>query len=104
MKQILTITALLISTQLAFAHGVHPLVANYAKTIEAGYEHALHNAGYSETDFDNLVGVSSTQDNVRKIRVLKYKFTAANCAKDLEVYVKLDGSAYLSNKVVGCTP
>lgn len=104
MKQILTITVLLISSQLSFAHGVHPLVANYAKTIETGYEHALHNAGYSEKDFDNLTSVSTTQDTVRKIRVLKYKFSGANCAKDLEVYVKLDGSAYLSNKVVGCTP
>ena len=104
MKKILTIIAIGLSSQLASAHGVHPLVANYAKALEAGYEYALHNAGYAETDFDNLIGASSIQDSTRRVRVIKFKFSTPNCAKDLEIYLKLDGSSYLANKVVGCAP
>lgn len=104
MKLITTITAIFLAAQLASAHGVHPLVANYSKTLETAYDYALHNVGYSETDFDSLIGVSSVQDNVRKIRVIKYNFSGTNCAKNLELYLKLDGSAYLANKVVGCVP
>lgn len=100
MKKIAITLALSLSSQLALAHGVHALVANHAKTIETAYEQALHKANYDETEFDNLVGVTSIQDASRKVRVIKYKFV--DCAKDLEIYMKLDGSAYYSNKVVGC--
>lgn len=102
MKSILTIAAILFSAQFASAHGLHPVLVNYAKTIELSYEYANHTVGYPETEFTNLVGVSTLQDATRKIRVIKYKF--ATCAKDLEVYAKLDGSAILSHKVVGCAP
>lgn len=102
MKSIFTAAAIFISTQFASAHGLHPVLVNYAKTIELSYEYANHTVGYPETEFTNLVGVSSLQDTIRKIRVIKYKFVI--CAKDLEVYAKLDGSAILSHKVVGCAP
>lgn len=102
MKAILTAAALLISTQLASAHGLHPVLVNYAKAIELSYEYANHTVGYPETEFTSLIGVSSLQDSARKIRIIKYKF--ATCAKDLEVYAKVDGSAILSHKVVGCAP
>ena len=102
MKSIFTTAAILISGQLTSAHGLPPVLVNYAKTIELSYEYANHTVGYPETEFTNLVGVSSLQDANRKIRVIKYKFAA--CAKDLEVYAKLDGSAILSHKVVGCAP
>lgn len=104
MKYITAITSIFLSSQLALADNVHPLVANYSKTLVMAYEHALHNVGYTAADFDNLIGVSSVQDSTRKIRVIKYKFSGANCAKDLELYLKLDGSSYLANKVVGCAP
>lgn len=103
MKLTLLAAMTLITTQ-TFAHGVHPVLANYNKTIEAAYEHALHNVGYSESDFSNLAGVLTQQDTTRKIRVIKFKFTQPNCAKDIEIYAKLDGSAFLSSKVVGCAP
>lgn len=102
MKTILSISAILISAQFASAHGLHPVLVNYAKTIELSYEYANHTVGYPETEFTHLIGVSSLQDTTRKIRVIKYKF--ATCAKDLEIYAKLDGSAVLSHKVVGCVP
>ena len=104
MKSILVSLTVLIGTQFASADALHPVIANYAKTISAVAEYALHNAGYTGADFDNLLGISTVQDAARKIRVIKYKFTAANCAKDLEIYTKLDGSAVLSHKVVGCVP
>ena len=100
MKSILTAAAILVSAQIASAHGLHPVLVNYAKAIELSYEYANHTVGYPETEFTSLVGTSTQQDAVRKIRVIKYKFAA--CAKDLEVYAKLDGSAILSHKVVGC--
>lgn len=102
MKTILTAFSILISATFASAHGLHPVLVNYAKTIELSYEYANHTVGYPETEFTNLIGVSSLQDATRKIRVIKYKF--ATCAKDLEVYAKIDGSAVLSHKVVGCAP
>ena len=102
MKSIFTTAAILISGQLTSAHGLPPVLVNYAKTIELSYEYANHTVGYPEAEFANLVGVSSLQDATRKIRVIKYKF--ATCAKDLEVYAKLDGSSILSHKVVGCAP
>ena len=102
MNKIITTLTFSLITQFAFAHGVHPLVANHAATLETAYEHALHKANYDEALFDTLTGVTSIQDPVRKVRVIKYKFS--DCAKDLEIYMKLDGSAYYSNKVVGCAP
>ena len=104
MKSILTSLTILMVAHIASAHGLHPTLANYTTTINTVYEYATHTVGYPETEFTNLVGVSSVQDTVRKIRVIKYSFSAANCAKDLEIYTKLDGSAVLSHKVVGCAP
>lgn len=94
----------LMASQFASAHGLPPTLANYTTTINTVYEYASHTVGYPETEFTNLVGVSSVQDTVRKIRVIKYSFSGANCAKNLEIYTKLDGSAVLSHKVVGCAP
>ena len=104
MKILITFTAALLVSQISMAHGLHPVVANYNKTIEAAFEYVNHTVGYPVTEFDSLVGISTVQDATRKIRVIKFKFAAANCAKDIEVYAKLDGSAFLSNKVVGCAP
>lgn len=100
MKSILTVISVLITSHIASADALHPLIANYSKTIGTVAEHAMHKAGYTGADLDGLVGVSSVQDATRKIRVITYKF--ATCAKDLEIYTKLDGSAILSHKVVGC--
>lgn len=104
MKSIITITTILVTAQFASAHGVPPLVDNYTKTIVSASDYAAHTVGYPETDFDNLIGISTVQDTARKIRVIKYKFSGTNCSKDLEIYTKLDGSAVLSHKVVGCAP
>lgn len=102
MKSALTIISVLMTSHFVSADALHPLIANYSKTIGTVSEYALHKAGYTGIDFDGLVGVSSVQDTTRKIRVIKYKFATNNCAKDLEIYTKLDGSAVLSHKVVGC--
>ncbi len=104
MKKVI-IATLLLTSNLAAAHGLHPVLANYLKTTEASYEYVLHNVvGYAENDFRSLLGVATEQDAVRKIRVIKYKFATNMCVKDLEVYAKLDGSGFLSHKVVGCAP
>lgn len=102
MKTVITVLTVLTTGFLASADALHPLIANHAKTIGAVAEYALHKANYANADFDTLVGVSSVQDTVRKIRVITYTFSGANCARNLEMYTKLDGSAVLSHKVVGC--
>lgn len=105
MKSIFLVAMILITSQITLAHGVHPVLANYNKTVEGAYDYITHNvAGYVEADFNNLVGVSTQQDLTRKIRLIRFKFAQPNCAKDIEVYAKLDGSAFLANKVVGCVP
>lgn len=104
MKHTFMIIAITLSTQLASAHGTHPLVTAYSQTIEAAYDVAIHKAGYVEADFDDLIGQSSLQDDARKVRVVRFRFTTIQCAKDLEVYYSLDGSKHLSHKVVGCVP
>lgn len=86
----------------AMAHGPHPIIEAFNKNIEDAYDSALHKVGYSEADFDDLAGVSIQQDVTKKVRIVRYRFVTAQCAKDLEVYYKLDGSAYLAHKVVGC--
>lgn len=102
MKSIITVIAILITAQFSSAHGVPPSVDNYTKTILLAADYAGDTVGYPETIFDSLVGISTIQDTARKIRVIKFKFTSTNCTKDLEIYAKLDGSAVLSHKVVGC--
>ena len=102
MKAILVTLALFVSAQFASAHALPPIVLNHTRTIELAADYVADTVGYPETTFDSLSAVSSVQDSTRKIRVIKFKFGAANCAKDLEVYTKLDGSAVLSHKVVGC--
>ena len=104
MKILITLATVILASQISSAHGLHPVIANYNKTIEAAYDYLNHTVGYPETEFDSLVGISTLQDVTRKIRVIKFKFAATNCAKDIEVYAKLDGSAFLANKVVGCAP
>lgn len=104
MKSLATILTVLATAQVSFAHGTPPVVANYTTTIALATEYLIENVGYSEKIFDSLIGVSTLQDPARKIRVLRFRFADANCAKDLEVYTKLDGSAALANKVVGCVP
>lgn len=105
MKSVYLTVAVLLASQFTLAHGVHPVLANYNKTIEGAYDYVTHNAaGYVEADFNNLVGVSTQQDLTRKIRLIRFRFSQPNCAKDIEVYAKLDGSAFLANKVVGCVP
>ena len=104
MKTLGTLVTTLLISQFSMADTTHPVVANYNKTIEAASDYLYHKVGYPLTEFDSLVGISTLQDATRKIRVIKFKFAAANCAKDIEVYAKLDGSAFLSNKVVGCAP
>ncbi|HPI39412.1 MAG TPA: hypothetical protein PLJ21_01325 [Pseudobdellovibrionaceae bacterium] len=102
MKLFLT---LLIATFLAppvMAHGPHPIITAFNKTVEDAYDSALHKVGYSEANFDDLAGVAIQQDLTKKVRIVRYRFVAAQCAKDLEVYYKLDGSAYLAHRVVGC--
>ena len=105
MKSIFLTAAILLTSHLSVAHGVHPVLANYNKTIEGAYDYVTHNAaGYVEADFNNLVGVSTQQDLTRKIRLIRFRFSQSNCTKDIEVYAKLDGSGFLANKVVGCVP
>lgn len=104
MKSVLLTFALMLMSQMSIADNVHPVVANYNKTILASTEYLYHSLNYVPNDFNDLVGISTLQDTTRKIRVIKFKFSPAVCAKDVEVYTKLDGSAVLSNKVVGCAP
>lgn len=104
MKSVIITAAILLTSQLSIAHGLHPVVANYLKGVEAASDYLGDNMSYSDADFNNLIGISTLQDLARKIRVIKFKFSAPTCAKDIEVYTKLDGSAVLSNKVVGCAP
>lgn len=104
MKFIKPLIAIMLFSQVSFADSEHPVLANYNKTVSSAYEYLLHNAGYSAADFNNLVGASTQQDLTRKIRLIRFRFAQTNCAKDIEVYAKLDGSAILANKVVGCVP
>lgn len=104
MKSVKLFIAMFLYSQISFANEEHPVIASYNKTVSGAYEYLLHNAGYSAADFNNLVGASTQQDLIRKIRLIRFRFTQANCAKDIEVYTKLDGSAVLANKVVGCVP
>ena len=104
MKSIIVSVAVLISSLSVFADALHPNLISHMNSIKNVYEYALHTVGYPGTEFSNLIGTSSTQDLVRKIRVVKYNFTQENCAKNLEIYTKIDGSAVLSHKVVGCAP
>jgi hypothetical protein len=102
MKSVIATLSLLFLAQVTRAHGVPATITNYTKVITTTTDYVIHTVGYPDTDFDNLIGVSSIQDLTRKIRVLKYSFSVGNCGKDVEVYTKLDGSAVLSHKVVGC--
>lgn len=102
MKTVITVLTILTTGLFASADALHPLIANHSKTIGTVAEYALHKANFTNADFDTLIGVSSVQDMVRKIRVVTYTFSGTNCAKNLEMYTKLDGSAVLSHKVVGC--
>lgn len=104
MKILTLIAGLTLASDLALAHGLHPVVANYGKGIELAADYLADAGGYSVTDFNNLIGTSTVQDTVRKIRVVRFRFTQALCTKDIEVYAKLDGSSILSQKVVGCVP
>lgn len=96
---------LLVSSFLTFsaeAHGLHPIIIALSKTVEEAYDSALHKANYSDADFDNLAGITVLQDTTKKVRIVRYRFIASQCAKDLEIYYKFDGSSYLAHKVVGC--
>lgn len=102
MKTTIIVLSVLTTGFFSSADALHPLIANHSKTIGAVAEYALHKANLTNAHFDTLVGVSSVQDTVRNIRVVTYRFSGTNCAKNLEMYTKLDGSAVLSHKVVGC--
>ncbi len=104
MKSVLIIIATLVSAQFAMAHGIPASILNANKSVELGADYVGDTVGYQVTMFDSLVGVSTLQDLTRKIRVIRFKFAGANCSKDIEVYTKLDGSAVLTHKVVGCVP
>jgi len=104
MKTVFLFSLLTITSSLSYAHGTHPLVESHTKNIETAYEMSLHHANYDETEFNNLTGIVTTQDLVRKVRVIKFVFSEKNCSKNIELYFKADGSDFLAHKVVGCTP
>lgn len=102
MKVFLSFIAAIYLAFPALAHGPHPIINDFNKSIEEAYDSALHKVGYSESDFDDLSGMTIQQDSVRKIRIARFHFAAPQCAKNIELYFKLDGTSYLAHKVVGC--
>lgn len=102
MKIFLAVLATMFLALPALAHGPHPIITAFNKTVEDAYDSVLHKVGYAESDFDDLISVAIQQDLTKKVRIVRYRFVKSQCAKDLEIYYKLDGSAYLAHKVVGC--